>query len=137
MAARSNLVQVTPLLGTGPIERSIAFYRDVLGFTVHVAADGYAYLERDRVAVRLLELDDGAPHPPGCSHLYIDVRNCDAVFAEIEPALAALPTGRWGAPRDHAYGQRECWVRDPDGNLITFGQGIGDNARQWDYRDAD
>ncbi|MFX5960917.1 hypothetical protein ABTE72_19395, partial [Acinetobacter baumannii] len=34
VAARSNLIQVTPVLGVGPIERSIAFYRAVLGFTL-------------------------------------------------------------------------------------------------------
>ena len=28
------------------------------------------------------------------------------------------------------------FVRDPDGNLLSFGEGIGANATQWDYRDA-
>lgn len=137
VAARSNLIQVTPFLGVGPIERSIAFYRDVLGFTLYVQGGGYAYLERDRVAVRLLELDGGAPHPPGCSHIYIDVRDCDALFAELEPQLRALPADRVRGPADAVYGQREFSVRDPDGNLVMFGQGIGDNASQWDYRDRD
>lgn len=133
----ANLIQVTPFLGTGPIDRSIAFYRDLLGFAVYVASGGYAYLERDRVAIRLLQLDAGAPHPPGCAHIYIDVRDCDALFAELEPGLRALPADRLRPPADTVYGQREFSVRDPDGNLIMFGQGIGDNAGQWDYRDAD
>lgn len=136
MVARSNLIQVTPFLGTGPIDRSIAFYRDVLGFTLYVSDGGYAYLERDRVAVRLLQLDEGAPQPPGYAHIYIDVRDCDALFAELEPRLKGLPGDRVRGPADTVYGQREFSVRDPDGNLVMFGQGIGDNARQWDYRDT-
>ncbi len=131
-----NLIQVTPFLGVGPLPPAIGFYRDVLGFTLHVEGGGYAYLERDEIGMRLLSLDAGAPQPPGRGHAYIDVRDADALFAEIAPALAALPADRWGPPRDHPYDQREFWVRDPDGNLITFGQGIGANARQWDYRDG-
>ena len=34
--------------------------------------------------------------------------------------LAALPAERWGAPKTHRYGQREFWVRDPDGNLVEL-----------------
>ncbi len=131
-----NLIQVTPFLGTGRLDRAIGFYRDVLGFALHAHFDGYAYLERDRVGIRLLELDAGAPHPPGASHAYIDVRDVDALFAQLEPRLRALPAGTFAIPRDAPYHQREFWVRDPDGNLIHFGQGIGPSATQWDYRDA-
>ena len=132
----SGFVQVTPFFGTGPLDRAMAFYRDILGCRVFAPGGGYAYVERDRVAFRLLELDAGARNPPGCGHAYIDVRDVDALFEELRPGLEALPPGRWGPPKDMFYGQREFWVRDPDGNLINFGQGIGENAGQWDYRDA-
>jgi hypothetical protein len=45
-----------------------------------------------------------------------------------------LPGDRWGPSADQPYAQREFWVRDPDGNLLTFGEGIGPNAAQWDDR---
>lgn len=116
------------------MEAALTFYRDVLGFTVYVDYGGYAYIERERVGFRLLALDVGARNPPGCSHAYIDVTDVDACFAGFEPRLRDLAPGRWSRPCDQHYGQREFWVRDPDGNLITFGQGIGENAGQWDYR---
>lgn len=130
-----NLVQITPFLAVGPLPRAIAFYREVLGFDVHVEGGGYAYLEREQSGLRLLSLDADAPHPPGRGHIYVDTRDVEALFAEVRPALAALPAGRWGPPGDQPYGQREFWVRDPDGNLVTIGEGIGHNAHQWDCRD--
>lgn len=130
----ASLVQVTPFLGVSAMAPAIAFYCDTLGFTLYVNGGGYAYVERDRVGIRLLELDRTSRNPPGCSHIYVDLRGVDVEFARIEPALANLPPERYGAPKDQPYGQREFWVRDPDGNLITYGEGIGANAAQWDYR---
>lgn len=137
MAEKPAFIHVTPFLGVTAMEAALAFYRDLLGFTVYVDAGGYAYIERERVGFRLLALDTDAINPPGCSHAYIDVTDADACFAEYEARFRELPAGRWGGPKDQPYGQREFWVRDPDGNLITFGQGIGDNAGQWDYRFKD
>lgn len=129
-----GFIQVTPFFGVGSLATAIAFYRDILGFGTFAEGGGYAYVERDRIAIRLLELDAGAPNPLGCSHAYIDVADVDALFAELEPKLGRLDQLRWGPPKDQSYGQREFWVRDPDGNLLNFGQGIGANAQQWDYR---
>lgn len=127
-------IQITPFFGVSRLDQSVAFFKDVLGFGIWSPGGGYAYAERDRIGLRLLELDDGAPHPPGRSHAYVDVSDVERLFAEWEPQLRGLPSGQWGAPKDQPYGQREFWVRDPDGNLLTFGQGIGANAAQWDYR---
>lgn len=132
--AVAGLIQVTPFFGVSAMEPAIAFYRDCLGFELFVHFGGYAYLERERVGLRLLQLDEGSRNPPGCSHAYVDLRDAAALFAILEPKLAALPAARWGGLRDQPYGQREFWVRDPDGNLLTFGEGVGANAGQWNYR---
>ena len=123
-----GIIQITPFFGTGPLDRAIAFYTDVLGCCAYAPGGGYAYVSRDRFAVRLLELDAGSRNPPGCGHAYVDVANVDALFAELAPKLAALPADRWGPVEDHNYGQREFWLRDPDGNLINFGQQIAGSA---------
>ncbi|MCZ8208765.1 MAG: VOC family protein [Hyphomonadaceae bacterium] len=71
----TNFVQVTPFLGAKNLEESIAFYRDLLGFGLFLSGDGYAYLEREHVGLRLLELDenyamlgrvDKVPNPQPC-----------------------------------------------------------------------
>jgi catechol 2,3-dioxygenase-like lactoylglutathione lyase family enzyme len=127
-------VQITPFFGVSDVAISAAFYRDVLGFRVWSPGGGYAYAERERVGLRLLQLEAPAPFLPGSSHAYVDLADADGLFAEWEPALRALPAERWGPLKDQPYGQREFWVRDPDDNLLTFGEGIGRNAAQWDYR---
>ncbi len=53
-------MQVTPFLGVAAIEPALAIYRDLLGFTVHVDDGGYAYVERERIGLRLLALGDPA-----------------------------------------------------------------------------
>jgi catechol 2,3-dioxygenase-like lactoylglutathione lyase family enzyme len=130
----TNFVQVTPFLGAKNLEEAIAFYRDLLGFGLFVSGGGYAYLEREHVGLRLLELDESQAMLGRVVHIHIDVRDADTLFAQMSEAIETLQSDRFGAPKDQPYGQREFWVRDPNGHLITFGQGIGQNAKQWDYR---
>jgi len=54
----------------------------------------------------------------------VDVRDVDALYAELKPKLDTLPNGDVHGPADKAYGQRELLVLAPDGNLIAFGQAI-------------
>lgn len=128
----SNLVQATPFFAVAAIEAAVEFYRDILGFTPRSVGGGYAYCEREGAAVRLLQQSAGAPGTAGTGHGYIDVRDIDALFAELAPRLAKIPQERWHAPCNMPHLQREFWVRDPSGNLLTFGQGIGPNEGQWD-----
>jgi len=90
----------------------------------------YAYVEREGAAVRILGHDDpvelGTPH--GGFGYYIDVRDLDAVLAELAPRLALLPPDDVRGPIDQHYGQRELMIRAPDGNLVVFGQPIASRA---------
>jgi len=47
------------------------------------------------------------------------------VLAELGSKLAELPQGDVYGPVDQPYNQRELMVRAPDGNLMVFGQAIG------------
>ena len=51
-----RLKQITPFVPCSNLARQIGFYRDVLGFEVGFEADNYAFLRRDAVAVRLVEV---------------------------------------------------------------------------------
>ncbi|MGQ0588414.1 MAG: bleomycin resistance protein [Sphingosinicella sp.] len=132
--ARPNIIQVTPFLGVRDLKASLDFYTGILEFGAYAVGGGYAYLERERAAIRLLEV--GADEVPTIHLLscYFDVHDVEAEFARLAERLATLPADRWRGPVDQKYGQRELTVRDPDGHLVIFGQGIGPNADQWDYR---
>ncbi|MCH9808887.1 MAG: VOC family protein [Alphaproteobacteria bacterium] len=121
-----RLHQITPFVPCTKLDDQIAFYSAVLGFSVGFRADNYAFLRRDDVAVRLVEVDaDVNLHAPERQQsFYIDVREIDALYASMEPRLKDLPKGRVRAPFNQDYGQREFHVIDEDCTLIFFGQSI-------------
>ena len=121
-----RLTQITPFVPCTRLEAQIGFYRDILGFSVSFRADNYAFLRRDAVAIRLIEVDANIVlhHPEREQSFYIDVDGVDALYADMKPALESLPKGRVRAPFDQDYGQREFHVTDEDCTLVFFGQAI-------------
>ena len=122
----ANFIQITPFIHVPDVEEAIAFFTDVLGFEAHVRMSGYAYLHRETVGLRLVQNqgEDGAPPGNRRFAYYIDVRDVDALYAELKPKLDRLPRGDVHGPADKPYGQRELAVVAPDGNLIVFGQEV-------------
>ncbi len=121
-----NFVQITPQLLVPSLEQALGLFRDVLGFVVPFSAIDYAYVEREGVAFRLLELPGVTATPPeqALRSSYIDVRDVDGLYAELAPKLSTLLPEDVEAPRDQHWGQREFAVRGPDGHFIVFGQVI-------------
>lgn len=126
MSKHRNFEQITPVMAVPDLEEGVAFFRDLLGFTVHIQGGGYAYLDREGVGVRLMDpsITEGAAPGNRRFGVYIDVRDVDAVYAELAPKLAALNKGDVHGPADKPYGQRELCILAPDGNLLVFGQPI-------------
>lgn len=122
-----TLTQITPFVPCTRLEPQIAFYCGGLGFTLGYRAEGYAYLHRDAVALRLVEVwpEVDLRNPERQGSFYIDVRGLDAVYESLRPALDRLPEGRVRPPFDQPYGQREFHVADEDCTLIYFGERIG------------
>ena len=122
----SNFLQVTPFLHVADLNATLAFFTDVLGFNVlHREAD-YAYIHRETVGFRILEAGTQNREVRGDRRFryYIDVRDVDALYAELKPQLDTLPPADVHGPADKDYGQRELLVLAPDGDLIAFGQAI-------------
>lgn len=119
-----NFIQITPFIHVADLEAALAFFADLLGFTVGYRQPGYAYVSREGCGVRLLQSDGDDCAPPGTRRFayYIDVRDVDALYAEWKPKLDALPEGDVFGPVDQPYGQRELLILAPDGNLLAFGQ---------------
>ncbi|MGH6949898.1 MAG: bleomycin resistance protein [Vitreimonas sp.] len=126
MVSEGNFIQVTPFMHVPDIEKALAFFNDVLGFKTLFRESEYAYVHRETAGFRLLQNhgEDGAP--PGNRRFcyYVDVRDVDALYAELKPKLDQLPPGDVHGPADKPYRQRELLVLAPDGNLIAFGQAI-------------
>lgn len=126
----TNFQQVTPFLHVPDLQKALDFFTDLLGFAVLFREANYAYVHRETVGFRLMEAEPGcAPEPHGGFAYYIDVRDVDALYAELKPKLDALPPEHVHGPADKPYRQRELLVRAPDGNLIAFGMAMPDVAK--------
>jgi len=123
----SNTIQITPFMHVTDLDEALRFFNDVLGFHTLLRAPGYAYIERETAGLRIMESKGEYAAPPGNRRFayYVDVRDVDALYAELKPQLDSLPPDDVHGPADKPYGQRELLVLVPDGNLLAFGQAIG------------
>ena len=121
----NSFVHITPFMHVTDLKQAVAFFTGILGFEVTSRyGDGYAYLEREGVGIRILESHPPDGAPPGNRRFcyYIDVRDVDALYAELKPKLDTLPANDVMGPRNQPYGQRELMIIAPDGNVLAFGQ---------------
>jgi uncharacterized glyoxalase superfamily protein PhnB len=119
-----NIHQITPMLHVPNCAEALHFFEHILKFEVLFKMDGYFYCQREGAGVRVLEEDEGSPAPKH-SHrvtVYCDCHNVDALYAELQTALATLPEGKVVPPKDYSWNQREFHVEMPDGNFLAFGQ---------------
>ena len=124
--ALPRLTQITPLVPVSDMDRALEFFCGTLGFVLGFRAEGYAFLKRDNVALRLLNAPPGADmHDPKRQQAcYIDVQGVDELYASMKPELDKLPARRVRPPFNQDYGQREFHVADEDALLVFFGAGI-------------
>ena len=130
-----TFADVTPNLVASDLDRSLAFYRDVLGFTVvttvpEPASAGageplaFAWLRRDTVNVFLnSETAAKMKASAGSAMLFITLEaadiasGIDGLFASVQDrAPVEMPL------TDQFYGMREFSITDPDGYVVTFAQ---------------
>ena len=122
----SNIVHVTPFLRVPDLGVALDFFTRVLGFAVPFQMENYAYLALDTAGLRLLAESDVTPVTREQAHttVYIDVRDVDSLYADLQSRLATLPAEDVQAPVNQRWRMRELSVRMPDGNWLTFGQGL-------------
>jgi uncharacterized glyoxalase superfamily protein PhnB len=134
-----KLQDVTPNLIVDDIERSTAFYRDVLGFSVvttvpDAAPFVFVWLQRDGVSVFLNVMAGVAEDLPefasraigGTNTLFVTLEaesveaGVDALFRDISGrAKVVMPL------KTQFYGLREFGIEDPDGYVVFFAQRVG------------
>ena len=112
---------LSPILTTEDMDRSVRFYVDVLGFTCGRQTPGYSNLYRDAVRIML-----AAPNahqewngPRFTGQLYIGLETAeevDALWAKVKDRAEVIyPVD------DFEYGMREFGIRDDSGYALAFG----------------
>ncbi|MBD8078911.1 glyoxalase superfamily protein [Cellulosimicrobium arenosum] len=112
-----------PILTVSDVERSLGFYRDLLGGTVEYAfpPDGTPVYVSVLVGSSPLGvgLDDGfSPGGVGATTLWVYVDDCERAVEH----LAAAGVHVLDPPADQPWGERVARVQDPDGNVVVLGQ---------------
>jgi len=99
------------------------FYCRGLGFTLMTSwrpdetkdDPRYMTLARDGARLHVHSFQNGTT---GAAAVYVFLDNVDAFYAELRANGAQVS----GPPIDQTWGTREIVVRDPDRNVLTFGQ---------------
>jgi uncharacterized glyoxalase superfamily protein PhnB len=115
--------ELWPLLLAADLERSLAFYRDQLGFSVvdEAQAAGRTFwcrLQRGGAALMLqqAEAEDGPAEGRGRGvSLYFVCDDVEAVYAEFVARGLKLDP-----PAVAYYGMKQVFVPEPDGYVICF-----------------
>jgi catechol 2,3-dioxygenase-like lactoylglutathione lyase family enzyme len=107
------------MLQTSDMDRTIAWYRDVLGFRcVRRMGDGWCHLEQGSVSLMFMKNEHvGAPHATATQYIYVD--DLDGLWETLKSRVAA----EWG-PEVMPYGMREFAIKDPDGYYLSFGEPV-------------
>ena len=112
------------ILFVADLERSVAFYRDVIGLPFKLRGDGYAEFatqgsrfglyDRGRLA-ELTGQGAEAPDQPGGEVVFL-VEDVDAEARRLEAAGVTILKG----PVDRPWGHRTVHVEDPDGFVVEL-----------------
>ncbi len=119
---------ISPFFIVEDVERTIAFYRDRLGFGVGFqqpeAAPFFAILHRDGAMIFVKSEAGVAPAPNAQRHphmrwdAYVSASDPDALFAQFNGSNAPF-----SAPlQDTHDGLRGFEITDPDGYVLFFGR---------------
>jgi lactoylglutathione lyase len=116
------------ILFVADLQRSIAFYRDVIGLPFKLHGDGYIEFATSGARFglydrnRLGELTGHGPRPPASpgGEVVFLVGDVDAEAERLRAAGVAILKG----PVDRAWGHRTLHLEDPDGFVVELAQEI-------------
>ncbi len=111
--------EIVPRLPVADLGRSLAFYRDLLGFRADVLwpddTPTFAILVRDDARLAFFTPTPERPGKPGYAEISVEATGVAALHDAVAPRWRV----EWG-PEVYAYGRREFAVRDPDDYLVIF-----------------
>jgi uncharacterized glyoxalase superfamily protein PhnB len=124
-----TLTRLTPMLHVADVDRSLAFYRDNLGFTLVSPESalrdfGWAHIRRDGVDLMLASGLEGSPlRQPGATSadwpvmFYFYPDDVESLHRAL--ASRGVEVGKLCVT---FYRMKEFSCLDPDGHMLTFGQ---------------
>ncbi len=113
-----TLDSIAPRFLVGDMEQALAFYGQ-LGFATPYHDEGFAIIERDRIALQFNVSDPTQEPPKGGSVCSIGVTNIEALYQQY------VPTGALRSSiQAQSWGMKEFVLCDPYRNLLLFGERV-------------
>ena len=119
--------QIVPVFFTTDIPRTLAYYREKLGFELLGTWQDppvYAIIARDRHAIHFRSEAPPQPNPEKYEEelldAYVHIENADALHAEYAAKGVEFTRGLGDMP----WRSREFVVKDCDGRLLAFGSDL-------------
>ena len=114
---------LSPVLPVEDMSRTIAFYRDVLGFAAMVESTDYTVMTRGGATVHLTKApsEEVLTALRGRVSIYLEVEN----IADLWTSVSQLK-GKYRIRDlfDQPYGMREFHIVDPGGCLVFVGEEV-------------
>jgi predicted enzyme related to lactoylglutathione lyase len=109
------LEKALPELPFNDVAAAIAYYQDVLGFSINYAQHDLGVMERDEVTILLIQRTE---RHTGIGSVGFYIEDADKLYAELQAKGANLQ----GEPVSWPWGLRNFQVLDLEGNRLTFSQ---------------
>jgi uncharacterized glyoxalase superfamily protein PhnB len=129
-----RLREASPSFTVNDINRSVAFYRDVLGFTLGETYEEHGVLLGAQLKAGDVELwlsqDDwqkgrGRVKGVGCRIFFTTVQDIDEIARKIKAMGGTL----LHEPETQSWGMRDIGIEDPDGFRLTIAMPVKQAAR--------
>ena len=126
---------MTPLIQVFSMRRSLAFYRDLLGFEVQMDSGGgddasWVWIGRDGINLMLNDQYEPGHVPPECPPERVRWHSDTSLFFGGDPdAIHGYMTAKGLSPKppiNTSYGMRQLSVTDPDGYNLCFQRSVDD-----------
>jgi catechol 2,3-dioxygenase-like lactoylglutathione lyase family enzyme len=117
----SEIIQSRFVIAVPDLQKSAAFYRDVLGFTIHSISDpGWLFYRSGNCTIMAGECPDAIPPAQLGDHsyfAYLQVEDIDSLYESARRAAAQICKSL----RDEPWQMREFGLVTADGHRIMFG----------------
>lgn len=121
MSEKAKVKKISPMLAVSDMEETVAFYRDVLGFTPIIASPDYVIVGRDGQTVHFqkAESEEIIARLRGHTEIYIEVTDIASLWEHVTPFKGQHKIRDLF---DRPYGMTEFHIEDPNGCLVFVGQ---------------
>jgi catechol 2,3-dioxygenase-like lactoylglutathione lyase family enzyme len=113
--------RISPMLAVADLDETIAFYRDVLGFTPTLKSPEYSIVERDGQTIHFMKAasEEVMRCVRGHTEIYIEVSGIHPLWQHVKTFKERY---RIRDLFDREYGMSEFHITDPNDCLVFVGE---------------